>query len=518
MIKLTIESCVLAKLKTAMPKTDKAEKALTKYKEILEQKLNHSLLNMHSNMFRFFKHFLVSTHALQAETGQFRIDGKKTYLHTWLEENGVALIQVVRVGLKGSDPSTVKLSSLAAMDDAMDINTMKQMSINQLDALLNDKTLNDEDFFYRMYPDFLSMTASQLKTNYDTCPVDIKSLKQFIVWLTHKADKLTEVGKQLLIRQSNAILRIANAGNGDLPQKKNPSHFGRNYYHGINVQSVHRSLRQALLGNCYEYDLRTSVITWKMGFSEQCYLQLQSPQSFEDEFPSSLAYLDDKKKFRDSVKAATFSASSKISDAQQTTLIKQALTALSFGARIYQHGWIDRSGKEFNPAIVQILKNPDDRKRFINCALIHQFRNEQKKLDSFIFDLYTSNDLSLLNDAELKTSSKRTSRSKVMAYLYQHAETIVMDMVRTEVKALGKEVIANVHDAIVLRQKLSSYEKQEIEHKLRVSTGIKYWMLEEDKIKGYTGISAEVKRDELEHKLRMAALEHQAKNYRPKFF
>ena len=99
-------------------------------------------MNMDDNLFRFFGQFLVSTHQLELETGQFVIDGKKQYLHKWLKLNGLSLIKVVKVGLKGSDVSTVKLTHLVTLTDAMDLKVLKQKKIHELDALLNDKSLS----------------------------------------------------------------------------------------------------------------------------------------------------------------------------------------------------------------------------------------------------------------------------------------------------------------------------------------------------------------------------------------
>lgn len=479
MLTLTVDPAVLAKLKSAMPMTDKAERAMDKYITVLTRKLEDSLMNMDSNMFKFFKQFLVSTHALSLEVGQFRFGGKKLYLHSWLEKNGCALIEVITPGLKGSDPSTIKLTKLVTMTDGMDINTLRKKNINELDQLLNDPSLTDVDLFYRVFPDFGTMTEAQLESAYDLCPVKTRSLKQYMVWLTHRANHITQVERQMMLRQAQVILRIANAGDNLLPMKKNPSHFGRNYYHGINIQSVHRTLRHAILGDCYEYDMRSSVLSWKMGFAKHCYQSLKSPKPFDEVFGATLAYFDDKKAFREYVCGETFGSDSNIAIDVQIDIIKQALTALSFGARMNQHGWIDQSGKKFNPAIVSIIKNQDARRRFIACDVIQQFRNEQKILDEFIFKIFTRSDASLLNDPELQTKSGRVSKSKIMAYLYQHAETIVMDMVRDELGQRGKEVIANVHDAIFVRTKVSRYERDMIEYRIRDVTGTKYWYLDE---------------------------------------
>ena len=110
------------------------------------------------------------------------------------------------------------------------------------------------------------------------------------------------------------------------------------------------------------------------------------------------------------------------------------------------------------------------------------------------------------------------SKSKVMSYLYQHAETAAMDAMRTELKHLGREVLASVHDAIFIRHKLNSYDKENIEVKMQQKTGISTWKLDVDEFKAYAGISAEVLADERAHKLFIAEQERLAAGYVPQNF
>ena len=518
-IKLTVSETGVVGLKRAMPKTNKAELALDKYTRVLERHLEQSLLHMDDNMYRFFKHFYVSTHALSAEVGQFVIDGKRQYLHKWLEVNNLNLVHVVKTGLKGSDYSTVALTKHVTMTDAMDLKQLQKKTIDELDALLNDKTLTDTDFFYKLFPDFLSMSKRQLSKEYDLCPVDVKSLKQFIVFLTKRANKMNDVKKQMLIRQAKAIVRIAEAGNNTLPMKKNPSHFGRIYYTGrLNVQSMHTILRHAMLGDCYEYDIRSSVVAWKLGFAWYiCYRNGITPTEFTNSFKTCLAYLGDKKTFRETVRQKTFGSSTAISEDKQMDAIKQALTAISFGARKYKHGWVDQSGKEFNPAIVKIIADDTARLNFYACQEAAAYMDENKRMDAIITEYAKENDPALLKDTELQTASGRISNSKLMSYLYQQSESIVMDIVRREVKAVYKTVLANVHDAIYINEKLHSADKKRIELLMRQETGLQFWYLDEEKISGYKGISDEVRKQEREHKAFMQQEEQRAQGYKSVF-
>ena len=163
-------------MKRAMPKTNKAELALDKFVNVLEQHLEQSLMHMDDNMYKFFKHFYVSTHNLSLEVGQFVIDGKRQYLDKWLGSKGLHLIRVTKPGQKGGDYSTVCLTEHVQMNDAMDINQLRKKTIDELDALLNDKSLTDTDFFYKLFPDFQTMTKAQINKHYDLCPINVKSL------------------------------------------------------------------------------------------------------------------------------------------------------------------------------------------------------------------------------------------------------------------------------------------------------------------------------------------------------
>ena len=505
MIKLIVDPIVLTRLKRVIPKTTLAEKAYEKYISTLERHINKSLMNTRDNKFRFFRHFLLSTHDFSLEVNQFRIDGKKQYLHTWLDKNNLNLIDVIQKGLKGKDPSTVKLSSLVTMNDAMDLQTLQKKSINELSELSNDNSLSDVEFFYQMFPDFAKYDEHYLKAKYDLCPINTKSLEQFISWVTLRANRLNAVEKQMMLRQAETILRLAKGGIDVLPMKKTLSPFGRTYYKGISIQSVHRTLREAILGKCYGYDLRLSVISWKMGFAQLCYKQFKKKKAFQEEFSACLDYLKNKKKFRELVRSQTFGSSSHINLELQIKLIKDGLTALSFGARMNTHGWINQSGEAFNPAIVKIFKDQEARDGFISSSVVKKFREEQKKLDKFIYDFCVSKDKSLLINPIFQSDSGIINKKKIMSYLYQSAETMVMDIISTEIEALGKKVLARVHDAIFIDTKLSKYDRQNIEFKVRDFTGIDYITLDEELLKGFKGLSALAMKDKAEQQSSIAA-------------
>jgi hypothetical protein len=511
MLKLTIDSIVLKKLKLAMPKTDKAERALENYVSALEFHVNRSMLYMEDNRYRFFKHFVVSTHQLMLDTRQFVINGQKQYLHTWLGDNNLELVQVVTKGQIGQEHSTVKLTSLIKVVDQLDLAELGKKEINQIDVWLNNPNLSDEDFVEKIFPDIFSyQNPSDV---YDYVPIDIVSLQRYIAWLIKKAQHFNSVQKQIMLRQAYIIFRVAQICDKKFIQKKNPSFFGRNYYHGINVQSVHTSLREAMLGNCYEYDLRSAAISWKLGFANDLLVAENSSDSIEGEFGATLFYLQDKTAFMNYVIAATFNNSS-VNQEFKVGIIKQALTALGFGAQMKTQGWFVK-GKSFNPALVKIIKNKDERENFVNCDMIMSFMEEQKRLDHYIFEHFTKVVCpDLLRERQLQTNSGRISKSKIMAWLFQHAETHVMELVAAEIEKTNNEVFARVHDAIFVKYKISDYGREKIEELICAKTNIPYWRLKEKQIKRYEGVSEEMLRDEQLHCAQIAAETALAENYK----
>jgi hypothetical protein len=511
MLKLTIDPIVYASLKKAMPKTNKAEFAFEKFVSLLESHLNWSLLYMNNNNYRFYKRFVVSTRQLERQTGAFVINGKRQYLHSWLDQNNLALFTNEEVGIIGKEYSKIKLTNLVQVTDHLDLAVLGKKEINQIDAWLNDKSLSDEAFIENVFPDIY--THQNLKKAYDIVPVDIVSLQRYITWLIKKALHFNQVEKQRMLRQAHLILRVAQITDGIFPQKKNPSFFGRNYYHGISIQSVHTSLREAILGNCYEYDLRSAAISWKLGFANDLLQLADSTSDLENEFGATLFYLGEKKKFTDYVIKAAFINSTDTQESKEDA-VKQALTALGFGARMVKQGWIDQSGKAMEPALVKIIKDKNARQNFIGCDVIKDFMAEQKRLDQYIYDHFTKTvSPNLLNEPELQTKSGRANKSKIMAYLFQHAETKIMNLVAGEIEKTNNEIIARVHDAIFVRYKISTYDKEKIEKLICDDSNIPYWSLKEEQIMRYQAVSDEAKIDELTHQANIAAEEAMAKGY-----
>ena len=161
------------------------------------------------------------------------------------------------------------------------------------------------------------------------------------------------------------------------------------------------------------------------------------------------------------------------------------MTALGFGAKLSVGKWRDIKGEERMTSLKEVFKKDiETLKRFVDCSLVQMFNDEQDILNKFIVNKFLVDD-QWLKDMALEESRKKCkfTQAQRVVWLFQHAETIMMDKVREELKKLNKTVLANVHDAIVVRQPLTASELLTIEKSVRTSTKVEYFALGETEYK-----------------------------------
>jgi hypothetical protein len=521
MIKLTPNPEVLAALHKAFPKPAKsAEKSLAKYCKVLGAMLFDALQRGQADDERKLNLYSISTSALANKGGQ--IGKNRMRVHSWLATNGYPLVQIADKGsnLKGT-VSKVKLTKWVTMDDPLAINTQAmtdQQAERVIDIFLAGEEDGNEELFKHLYPELTGgYTMEFVLSLFDLVKIDVQSLRAYVTWVNSPSTKLNISTKKSSTRQARTILAIAENTGGFFLQRRKPSAFGRTYYTGISVQSVPKELRKAMLGNCWEYDMRSSVIAWKMGYAKDWIAQHSAGANVRDEFKATLNYLEDKKDLMHTVQLYTFLEGSNVDHEFQISLLKQAFTAVSFGARLTTKGWQDIEGTWKNPALVSIFWNEDERKRFVNDATVLSFIKEQNKLDDWLFEKVKQDKPELLLDANLQTISGRPSKAKVIAYLYQHNETVAMNLVRDAVVKSGRKVIANIHDAVVIDKRLGAELKSEIEMLLHEKTGNPYWRLGATEYKRYSSIPKDILIDEQMHRERMLEQEAKAQAYQSTF-
>ena len=217
------------------------------------------------------------------------------------------------------------------------------------------------------------------------------------------------------------------------------------------------------------------------------------------------------------VQHLVFGSTSELANDLQVKILKQAFTALSFGARKTGTAWMDSNGGWVKPAIVDIIQVKDERERFLADVSVCGFIAEQTMLDTFLFDTFKQMRPDLLKLSYLQTQGGNPSKATVIAFMYQHEETMVMDIVRNTVVEHGRTVLANIHDAIIVKQRLGADLKQEIEMRMQDQTANPYWHLGAKELHRFESRNKEAKLEEAAHKQRMQQLEAAAVGYKSPF-
>jgi hypothetical protein len=516
MIKLTVDPQVLISLQQAFPRPLRsASRALAKYLAAVEGLIFDAVQRGLTPEQRKLKLFAIPLHELANRGG--RIGPGKLRLHKWLKENNLELVQTVDKGNKfKGENSLVKLSKLVTISGHLTV------SAKQIDQIKSDRELeryltwdvsDNLAVFKHLYPELdPGQLVEATFEKFDIAPIDVESLKAFIVWLSDRANAAGDKRAQSLI-QAKTILAVASVTGGIYPQRRKVSPFGRTYYEGVSVQNVHKELRRAMLGDCWEYDMRSSVVSWKMGFASRLLKDAGLTPDVRKQFPATSLYLEDKTDFMSTVRYFTFDGNVSLTHEFQLGLIKQALTAISFGAKILAKGWTDSTGNWHNPALVEILQNSLERNRFLSDPTVKAFTAEQKSLDQYLFELVKLEAPELLDLEILKTQSGRVSKSKTISYLYQHAETQAIDFVLDYAEQHGRKPIARVHDAIFFRNRLGVDLKSEIEYCLQKHMSNPFWYLTPKQIKRYNPISIDQGVEEQLHKQRIIEESLLAFNY-----
>ena len=522
MIKITIDAKVYEALSLAFPKpANSAHRALAKYIRVLENKLFKSLHFVATPLQQKLDLFTISLKELANEGGQ--IGAQKMVLHRWLRQNNLSLVEPVILGsnLTGG-VSQCRLTDLVTMVDTLAVEDAILASISsdrELDQYLSGDEFSSYQLVNLLYPELKRRaTDAELDELFDVLPVDADSVKSYIVWLTTESELITIQKKNQALRQARTILAIASVMDGNYLQRRKPSAFGRLYYEGVSVQNINKELRRAVLGNCWEYDIRSSVVAWKMGWAKQYIAARGQGEDLRKVFSATLGFLEDKADFMATVRHFTFGDDSPVPKELQPKLLKQAFTAISFGARVTTHGWQNDSGGWSNPALVDIIRNGDDRNRFLADATVQAFIKEQAILDAHLYELVKEQRRDLLSKPFLQTPSGRPSKSKILAYLYQHDETEVMDVVCAVAEKYDRAPIARVHDAIFFKRKLGVDLRHEMELMMQEHSNNPYWLLSHKQLERYEPRYLDLKLEEEQHKQRIKQEAAFAVGYKSIFF
>jgi hypothetical protein len=236
----------------------------------------------------------------------------------------------------------------------------------------------------------------------------------------------------------------------------------------------------AFLGSSWEYDCKSCSTAWKMSFATEWHAQKKSRKlTVRESFAAMTLYLEDKEAFFDAVILEIYNSQP---THEYKAIIKEAMTALGFGAKLSMGTWRSDTGEESQSSLFEVFdKDKVTLKRFIDCYLVKKYNAEQQTINKFIVAKFSGDAQwqAGMTAEQQRKKVKQFSAAQKIVWLYQHAETIMMDMVRAEVKKSGNTVLANVHDAVVVRNQIPALLLAKIERKVQQRTGVDYFRLGE---------------------------------------
>jgi len=223
-------------------------------------------------------------------------------------------------------------------------------------------------------------------------------------------------------------LQEINTQVGFIPHFHRQSHFGRLYYVGpSNLHSLTTELREAALGGWVNMDISNAVFTWRYNVTKAI-----APKA---KLYNTLDYIDRKKQIRKEVAEYVLSNRTRLSLEKKVKIIKQAFTALSFGAKTMQ---------SFHKLAINEILYPEERQRFYNHPFMLDFIAEQEYITDTIFRSVKN---SIPSTADCLKNGRGISKTKVLAYLYQHSETELMSKIYNYIDTLDRDVkLVKLHD------------------------------------------------------------------------
>ena len=481
LLTLDYDPSVLVALEDAFPSpANRARQQLDKYLNLLQREMRLSLMHR-TEYARKFKAYNVRLTTLMNKSPTI---GNRMYrVHEWLNEKGFSLVKNVNPDANNISKTTAILRPthlLIVKHDNL-LNELRALTDTQLTNFLDTLTSDWSQIVNDYQTEFNALSKHAQQRLYFTTEVDMESLKNYMRKVVRGQSGLLRIYEENSLAQAENVLRIAQVNNGFLHQKIDKKAFGRTYYEGVSVISVSKALRMAFLGDSWEYDCKSCSTAWKMSFADEWHKTKKKRKlSVRQRFSAMTLYLEDKDEFFRQVINHVFIHPSQ---ADHKAIIKEAMTALGFGAKLSLGTWKGSNGQETQTSLFEVFnRDHEDLKRFVNCDLVIKFNEEQQTLNRYIIARF-SIDAEWHKDMDAERTRKKLSapfsQAQKIVWLFQHAETLMMDFVRTELKSMKKTVLANIHDAIVIRERLSTSELSKIEQHVKAETEVYYFALGE---------------------------------------
>lgn len=393
------------------------------------------------------------------------------------------------------------------------INKISQVKIinqNLIDILID--TADHGELVALYYGDMESDEVDKLVW----IPIDLKSLDNYIksskqqLQTIDKYDKPEYYHKILRsCRQAKYIKIITEFMDNDdkFPMRIKPNKYDRTYYQGLNLQNCHKEVRNAALGDNHQYDIEAAVYAIRMMLIEDIYREQN--KDLIGHYIYTKEYLDHKSDIRNRLAKHI----TKYPD--PVKLVKKAITAIGFGARITGGVWMEDGDKKF-PAIHEIIMNEKDRTRFLNDPWVIEFTKEQKLLTNEIIKYYKNkvnwceHNLSKIDTAKNKSGHYRNT--SIISFLFQKLETLIMHELTKDLD--NDNIILIVHDCIITKHPINGYDLQDMRYKLQ--NMCQFLKISNEFNKGWLDI--DTMSYEIRHKQFIEQEERTAKNYKSNMY
>lgn len=402
-------------------------------------------------------HWRIPSEWCRRQLGQFTCPktNKQVWFWDWMQ-NHYPMLEMIKPGFLTSEKGMISL-----MKPRYDLKLLLANSC-PVEAV-------NEVYEVESAEDILNIPEDEI----DFVPIDQASLSAFIKSNTRLLRECrTEQGRATInryIQEARTILLISEHPDfvGHIPHIKINSPFGRTYYKGVNLQNVSKAVRHAALGDCYSYDLSSSVFTvfyqilrgtivpWKYG---------NNPVPVEHKFTYMLDYIDKKKTIRRDIAKHVFQEewkTRKTDNEWAIDVIKAAFTAIGFGGKAGVY--IDKNGKLQKNSINTIIIGKEKQDRFLKHPFVIEFMQEMKECVKLIVEYRKAHfpetfDLNSEKSKIFQSEKGRISPAKVAAYVYQKFEARTIKSVIQHRKI---NCLLLTHDGFYTKNKIHLGEARE---------------------------------------------------------
>lgn len=243
--------------------------------------------------------------------------------------------------------------------------------------------------------------------------------------------------------QAKSILDIAKQNNNTLPQNYEVKVTGRTYLKGVNLQQTSSIVREAALGKCYKYDLRTAMYGHMLQVIVRENPHFNVKASYINEYTSNKSYV--RKRLAECLQSTNATPEFKLK------LIKKMLAAIGFGSKVS-----DPRG-----AVKKHIGNSDDRDRLLADPWLQGLLHEVDLYRRIMKAQYESKGFKK-EIAPLLRKNGRSTLNKWCSFDYQVIESAIVDHV---IQNIGKQlVILQVHDALYLSKHIDLLDMNVFAH------------------------------------------------------